>query len=243
MAATLVRHPDPVVLERDEFIRRRFDYRPGQHLTIMGPTESGKTTLLYQLANQVAHPKLPAIVLVMKPKDETVDSWAKVMRARRSYAWPPGPSMWFQRRPRAYTVWPRHTFDPDYDDAMMEAVFRRTLLDSYKRGKRIVVADEVYGLAVDLGLTRPLGAIWKRGRSMKCGLWAASQRPAFVPLDAYSMAQHLFLHRDPDLRARKRYSEIGGGIDPKMILDVTSSLHDHNFFYIGPGRRYCIVAP
>lgn len=240
---------DPVWIDRDDFVGRRFDYKPGQHVTIMAPTDCGKTTLLYQLAHRVATPSLPALVLVMKPRDETVDAWARSIGARRVGHWPPAVRrspltlLGWTSPPRAYTVWPRHTFDPDEDDARMAHVFRTALRHSYRKGRRIVVADEVAGLAVDLGLGRDLGAIWKRGRSMKTGLWSASQRPAFVPLDAYSQAEHILLHRDPDVRSRKRYGEIGG-VDPKMIMEVTANLPKHHFFYVGRSdQRFCVVKP
>ena len=238
-------HP-PVTIARAEFLERKWAYRKGQHVTIMGPTESGKTTLLYQLLGRSARPDLPALVMVMKPRDTTVRDWARSIGAKRVRSWPPpsrwGPAKWWMRQPAAYTIWPSHTFDPDYDDYVLETVFRQAMRDSYRRGNRIVVADEAAGLAVDLGLRKDLETLWTRGRSMGTGLWAASQRPAFVPLHAYSQAQHLFLHHDPDLRSRKRYAEIGG-VDPKMILDVTSNLPKHHFLYLGPGQRYCVVTP
>ena len=57
---------------RDDFLSRRWRYRAGEHVTILGPTGSGKTYLGYQLLEKVATPKLPGIVLVMKPRDATV---------------------------------------------------------------------------------------------------------------------------------------------------------------------------
>jgi energy-coupling factor transporter ATP-binding protein EcfA2 len=238
-------HP-PVTIGRDAFLERKWEYRKGQHVTIMGPTESGKTTLLYQLLARSAKPELPALVMVMKPRDSTVTQWGKSLGAKRVRTWPPprrwGPLKWWTSQPSVYTLWPRFTFDPDYDDYAMESLFRSAMRDSYRRGNRIVVGDEAAGLALDLGLKRDMETLWTRGRSMHTGLWAASQRPAYVPLHAYSQAQHLFLHHDPDLRARKRYSEIGG-VDPKMVLAATSDLPKHHFLYLGPGQRYCIVAP
>ena len=38
------------VIPRGEFARDRFDYKPGQHLTALGPSGRGKTTLVGQLA-------------------------------------------------------------------------------------------------------------------------------------------------------------------------------------------------
>jgi hypothetical protein len=38
-----------ITVPRDDFLRRRFDYRPGDHVTIIGPTGSGKTWMASQL--------------------------------------------------------------------------------------------------------------------------------------------------------------------------------------------------
>lgn len=78
---------------------------------------------------------------------------------------------------------------------------------------------------------------------MGCGVWAASQRPAYIPRLAYSMAEHLFLADDPDLQTRKRYAEIGG-IDPKAVIQVLADLPKYHFLYFRrTGRRWCIVGP
>jgi hypothetical protein len=47
----------------------------------------------------------------------------------------------------------------------------------------------------------------------------------------YSQAQHLFLHNDPDERARKRFDEIGG-VDPKVVRNTISKLDKHEWLYI-----------
>jgi len=126
---------------------------------------------------------------------------------------------------------------------MMQYQFNRAMLDSYRRGDRIVFADEVFGLSNELGLNRTLLALWTRGRSMGCGLWAASQKPTHIPLHAYSMAEHLFLFNDPDVRARKRFSEIGG-IDPRLVIDAVSGLRKHEAVYIRrTGPHLCIISP
>lgn len=216
---------------RDDFLANGWDYQPGEHVTILGPTGSGKTYLGYQLLDVSATERLPAIVLVMKPRDSTVTKWSKDVKFRRIRTWPPVPSPWRPRKERGYVLWPRFTYDPERDDAEQHRQFRRCLLDSYKRGSRIVFGDEAYSLAEELDLDHELITIWTKGRSMDCGLWVASQRPTHIPLWAYSQAEHLFIHRDPDLRARKRYDEIGG-VDPKLVESTTMGLDRHEFLYI-----------
>lgn len=234
------------VFGRSEFVNERWAYAAGDHVTILGPTGSGKTRMGFDLLKVTAKPNLPAVVLVMKPKDPPVETWRRQARFRRVRSWPaPPPWPWQPQRPPGWVVWPRHVFDPDEDDIRLYHIFRRAILSSYKTGRRIVVADETYGLAHELDLDRELAAVWTRGRSMGCGLWSFSQRPAHIPLHAYSAAQHLLLGHDPDKRARERYAEIGG-TDPKMIADVVARLRLFEFLYIrravkGAPARFCVV--
>lgn len=242
--------PPTRVVSREEFLGQgdyrgqggMWDYKPGEHVTVLGPTGSGKTHLAYGLLEVTAKPSLPAVVLVMKPRDETVASWSKRIGLKRSQAWPPLANP-FDSRHNGWTVWPRHRFDPEADDAMLHNVFRRAILDSYRRGNRILFADEAAGVSNELDLDRELKTVWMRGRSMDCGLWAASQRPVEIPLHAYSQAHHLFLAHDPDYRTRQRYAEIGG-VDPAIVLRDTESLPRWHWLYIRrEGQRRVIIAP
>lgn len=227
---------------RDEFLTERWNYRAGEHVTILGPTGTGKTYLAYQLLKATATPKLPGVVLVMKPRDKTVADWTKTTGFRRVRSWPPTLSIWNPReKPPGWVLWPKHTFDPDRDDAILYAEFRRAILDSYKRGNRIVFADEMYGLSHELGLDRECVTIWTRGRSMGTGIWCASQKPTHIPLHAYNQAEHLFLARDPDKRARDRFSEIGG-VDPDLLKETVLQLEKHEWLYVRrDGPVMCVV--
>jgi hypothetical protein len=235
--------PRPVLIDRQEFLEERFDPKDGDHLTVLGPTGVGKTVLTFQLLEKAIKPrKRPAVGLVMKPKDPEVKRWMDRLGLRTVRDWPPPPTF-LRPAPTGWCLWPRHTFDPDVDDPAHALIFRRALIDSFKRGNRIIFADEVAGLVEELGLSRNLRAIWKRGRTMGAGLWSASQRPAFIPRDAYSMAEHLFIADDPDEQTRKRYGEIGG-VDPKMIRNELAALPPYHFLYFRrTGRRICVVGP
>jgi energy-coupling factor transporter ATP-binding protein EcfA2 len=227
---------------REEFLARRWAYRAGQHVTILGPNGMGKTTLGFQLLAHTARPKLPAIVLAMKPRDNTMSDWTKALKFRRTRSWPPVTIPW-NANPPGYTLWPRHTFDPDIDDALLRAEFRRAMMQSYKKGNRIVFVDELFGVTDELGLTKEAITLWSRGRSMGAGLWGGTQKPSHVPLWAYNQAQHLFLSYDPDKRSRDRFAEIGG-VDPTLVKDVVVQLPKFHWLYIRrDGPVMCVIGP
>lgn len=231
-------------LTREQFVKEVFGphYQAGEHVTFIGPTQSGKTTIAYELLDEVASPDLIAVVLVMKPKDQTVVDWTKLAGFKKIESWPPvtkrgiinmnksGGS--FKKR-RGFVFWPRHSLkDIERDDEMLSREFKKVLSQCYGQGNKIIFADEIVGLSKELGLSKQLEAIWMRGSSLKCGLWAATQRPFHAPLLMYSMAEHLILFRDPDRRDIQRFKEIGG-VDPDIVENTMYKLKKFEFLYIG----------
>ena len=245
MAATTA--PEPRYLEvggtrvrifsRPEFFGRRWKYKAGEAVTFLAPTQDGKTTLAFQLLQHTVSERLPAVVLVMKPRDPTPAAWTRHLGFTETPTWPP-PKQWpWEKKVTGHTLWPRHTFVVEVDNAHITAEFTKAIQWAYQHGNCILFVDEVYGVIAELdGLEDDLIAIWSRGSGMGTGLWAATQRPAGsaghgVPGFMYSNSTHLFLSKDPDARSRQRYGEIGG-IDPQLISRVVMKLRRYQFLYI-----------
>ena len=216
-------------------------YRPGEHVTILGVTGSGKTELIYDLLDRARLPRVTPIIIVPQPRDPVATRQGKRLGLKTVRSWPPASNLNPFSRPWGYNLWPTHTFDEDQDEPRHAAIYRSAMRDSLERGNRILVADEVVTLAVDLRLKRTLSSVWRAGRKMGCGIWAASQRPADVPVEAYGQCQHLFIAHDPDQRSRERYREIGG-IDPAIVFRDVSALKRFEWLYIRrEDQRRCII--
>lgn len=230
-----------VTIPRALFLQRYWSYEPGQHVTILGKTGSGKTYLGFQLLNASISTDLPGIVLVMKPRDSTVEGWAKKMKLRRTQHWPPPRIRNRVDKPRGYVLWPP-LGDFDKDDDVLRAEFLRCFRESYAQAARrngeprAIFADEVVGISMDLGLEKPLKRLWMRGRSLGIGLWAATQRPFDAPLLAYQAPEHLFIAAEPDARNRERLGQIGG-FDSDLIEHIVHPangiLGRNEFLYLG----------
>jgi hypothetical protein len=219
--------------DRDEFLEHRFDWKSGEHVVVLAPTGWGKTHLLHQLLERVATKDNPAVVLIVKPKDSTVEKFRKRLKWRRIEEYPePAPLLQHLREKTAgVVVWPRHRFDPDVDEPRIHRTMRRAILHCYRHGKRIVVVDEAYSMGKEYGLDREMVTVLSKGRSMGTAIFGASQKPSHIPLWFYSQSEHLFLGNDPDKRARQRYAEIGG-VDPKLVEAEVSGLRQREFLYI-----------
>lgn len=231
-------------IDREEFIAEYFDFEPGEHVTFLAPTGNGKTTLAMQLLGEVAHEELPAVVLVMKPRDETAEEFGKKNGYKKIQHWPPKKNP-FAKKPPGYLLWPQENWaDLEETEERQARIFYNTFQDIYRKGNYIIFADELYSLDNELGLERDLNRLWTKGRSMGASVWGASQRPANIPRNAYSQAQHLFISYDPDKDTRRRYGEIGG-MDPRLIIEATEELDEYEWVYVYPKGRQstiCIVS-
>jgi len=241
LAARVLRVP------RVDFLASYWDYSEGEHVSVLAPTQWGKTTLCYQLLQYSSSPELPGVVLGSKPRDPVLDSWTKTLGYKIVRTWPPPPTLPGMRKPPGYTLWPKPLGDFTRDNAVLRFEFRKAIQDLYYSKKAsIIYGDEMWGIAEELDLSKEVIAVWSRGAGMQCAMWASTQKPSHVPLWMYSQAYHLFLGNDPDETARKRFGEIGG-VDPYLVRHITSQLLPYQWLYIKRrgrvGAEMCVVLP
>lgn len=207
----------------DEFIRDHFVWNQGEHLTTIGKTGSGKTNLLLQL--------LPyrdfVCAIGTKPKDETMQTLIRRDKYRRVREWPP-PTRIGARSVRV-ALWP--TFVRPEDIADQQRIIDAALRDIFAAGGWTIVLDELWYLCVFLRMSRLLEVFWSQARSIGITVVGGAQRPAWIPLMAYSQATHLFMFKTTDHRDVMRLGSVGG-IDAKLIADTVGRLPKWHVLYV-----------
>jgi hypothetical protein len=237
----------PPELSRDEFFGTDessdpgyFRYETGEHAAWIYPTQKGKSTLAWQTlaAAQRQHPDLSIATLMPKALSPSTARWAEAMDFRETPAWPPRRKL-FAGKPAGYVVWPPHRKDVSAaeDREQVAEVLRKAMHHQYWRGNSITFADDLHLLAVLMGLNAECEQFWTAGAEGGSALWGANQKPSgtlgsgAVSSYFYNSSSHLFLGRDTDERNVKRFSEIGGGVDPREIAEIVRNL---KLYRIGP---------
>lgn len=198
--------------------QKRFDWQQGEHVSLVGATGSGKTHLGIRLLDR----RKWVCAFGTKPNDETLDElltrreWIEIKK------WPP-PAL-----RRKVVLWPE--FIRQRDVANQQAVFAHAIDEMFAAGSWCLYMDEAYYLSRTLGLERAMKLCWTMGRSLKLSIVAGTQRPAWVPLEMWSQASHLFMFRAADRRDLERVAEIGPSVYD-AIREVAPKLPRYEFLY------------
>lgn len=220
-------------LSRDQFLDYfSKHYAPGQHVTLIGPTQRGKTTLCHQMLDVVVEPEgLNCVMLAGKPpgRDPVMAKAADRLNLRIVEEWPPptGPINHFKDKQRnGFVLRPtQRMVDTDEDDQNVSQNFKRAMVDCYRRDADkpvILVVDEAHHVQNEYGLRKQLEAPLMRGAPV-CAVWCLVQRGRYMTYHVYDAPAWIILYNDPDQSNQKRYAEIGG-VDPKYLLSVVSQL-------------------
>lgn len=212
--------------------RRRFAWAPGEHVTIIGQTGSGKS----ELARRLVRDRRFAVVLGTKPVDSTLEGF-KRDGFRRIGRWPPASNI------NQVLLWPRIRTVEDLD--RQRDVMRHALESIFVEGAWTVYVDELPYFVGRLQLSDMLELYWLQGRSLSVSLVVATQRPANVPLLAFSQATHIFLARTTDDRDLARLREIGGVEDRAGLAATVRRLPRFGFVHVNArtGRYVVVRAP
>lgn len=232
-----VKLPEVTRMSRAEFLEMFGEsYAPGQHVTFLGPTQRGKTTLSHQMLAQVVSPELRAHLLAGKPpgRDPVMQKAAQRLNLRTVEEWPPEQLMIPDRvrkvlgmnRHNGYVLRPRQGMENLKDDnENVSRHFRRCMVSCYRSKPEapvIIVADETHLIQNEYKLKGELEAPLMRGAPV-CGVWCLIQRGRYITYLAYCSQEWMIIFYDPDVDNQRRYGDIGG-VDPKFVMHLASQL-------------------
>lgn len=214
------------VLEWRDFLDA-FEWKQGEHVTILGTTGSGKTTIMRAILPMRRY----SVVFASKPKDPLIaglrSEGYKVIRE-----WPPHPHI------ERAVFWPR--IERMSDAGKQRQAFYAALYDVYRSGGWTIALDEAAYLARTLNLGHVLKFFYEQARSLNVSVVTLSQRPKEIPLLAYSCATHLFLFRESDAVNIKRLSEISGA-NSGIVKEVVRELPRFSVLYVDTRDGSCYI--
>jgi len=209
-------------------------YRPGMHITFLGPSGRGKTKLAFQMIKAVLryHPDISVCALhgKIKGRDDTITRAAKDCKLHITPKYPPNAYRRYQIRrghKRGMILRPldKPGEGPDEENEILRGQFRKAIHKNYHASKKrpvILLVDEAHQTHEDLKLRRDCEGPLMRGRPV-CGEWSLVQRGRYVSYHVYDEAAVVIIFYDPDKNNQQRYSEIGD-VDASEIQYYTSQL-------------------
>lgn len=223
-------------------------FQLGEHVTVVGPTGAGKSTLLAEIAEAmpvaffVNTKRRDSLVsdLIRKRGWRVVHTAAELRGALLHVEDARGREVLLPAF-RKVVVWPAPGRTIPATRASMRREVAGTLDLVFARGGCAVVLDEVLHVSRQLGLSSELSEMWHQARSGQTSVISASQRPAWVPREAFSSATHLFFFRTADPADAKRLRDIGAGIDPRSLERDLQLLERFEFLYLAPREQPPIV--
>lgn len=235
------------IIAWEDFTGYVFDWRQGEHVGLIGPTESGKSTLTYSILPQRDY----VTFFATKPRDRTLEEFARKAGYTRIQEWPPKARRGrrgFFGRPATPRDMPRRLLWPDARQLQaintQKAIFRKAFEDIYAAGGWTVVWDEFWMMTRILGLEEESRIMLQQARSNDISFVMGAQRPSRIPLEMFDQSRHLFFWRDNDERNLKNISGIGW-LAAKPIMHLVANLEPHQVLYINTrkGWMYRTKAP
>lgn len=218
---TIATRPEDVQIIHWKDFLRAFKWKQGEHVTIIGPTGSGKTWL----AESILPIRRFVAVMITKKKDPMIGKFEKG-GYKRVKDWHEIPHEIHSR----ILLHPPFARDEPKERHQRDS-FAYAFDRAFEQGHWTLYADELPYVIDELKLQHKVKRQLNQGRSLKSSLVSSAQRPAFLPLLAYSAATHLFFFRTTDETDLKRIGGLGG-VSNKLIRSLVAVLESHQVLYL-----------
>lgn len=232
------------IISWDDFLTYVFLWGQSQHVGLIGPTESGKSTLEFAILPMRTY----HVFFATKPRDEVLDQFAAKAGFVKLEDYPPVRRSGVRRREFTPAEMPRRLLWPNARtldaDAKQQEVFRRAFRQIYAEGGWCVTWDEFWMMTQILGLEKEARIMLQQARSNDMSFVMGAQRPSRIPLELFDQTTHLFFWRDNDERNLKTIGGIGY-LASEPIKRFVANLDQFQVLYINTrtGAMYRTTAP
>ena len=216
----------PEFVPGDEFLAG-LTLKQGEHVTAVGYTQSGKTTLM---TNWILPQREHCVVLATKKRDPVLYPTLKKL----GYTITDKPELDVVEKPKViYRPDKTRKKNETARDVKLrlQAGFAEVLLEVEEDGGWALYGDEIRFLSEDLKLKQELEVLWLQGSSELITMIVSTQRPVSIPVVAFESASHLFLFRTTDNRNIERIAEFEGA-NEKLLRWLLPRLQSHEALYI-----------
>jgi hypothetical protein len=217
-----------------QFKREFWTWQQGQHVAAIGPTESGKTSLVLALLSDRKY----VTAFGTKPRDLVLDEFAKKHKYKYMSEWDSLDAVKYPRR----MLWPdaRDLYSVTNQKKQFRLAFDRI----YREGNWTLYLDELWFIAKMLKLEYEVKMYLLQARSNGISLVVATQRPAWVPLEVYDGSTWLFFWRDNDETNLKRISGISW-LSKNLVQMIVARLERYEALAINTrtGKMVRTMAP
>lgn len=228
----------PNVTEYDTWLENfKNSWRQGEHVSIIGPTGTGKTTI----AHSILDAREFVCVLAVKRFDDTLQRFKyghRYGRARYDVIrkWPP------EFNQKRVIFWQKPTKIED-QQKVADAI-HKALNEMYRSGGWCIYCDEAGYIAGNLGLGRAVGVLLNQGRSAHVSMVCTMTRPrsmvARVPVETLNQCRHHIIFKYQDEKEIQTCAQIAGISFQEMRrfqygLHVDTNKGFSDFIYVGHG--------
>jgi hypothetical protein len=184
----------------------------GEHVTVVGETESGKTFLVTKLADMREH----VVILRTKPDDNKFPGFLHTAKARAMDDWHN-----------------QHILlEPKYDEQARQAW--EMLERVWRHGGWTVIIDEQWYVEQELKMRHMIVRLLTQGRSKDITVVNGVQRPVEISRFTISQSKHVFIF---SLEGRD-VKTVADATSPRIIEPVSQlTIPKHDFIYYHRGRK------
>ena len=205
-----------------EEFKRRFSWRQGEQVVLIGPPGAGKTTIIDAIKDYRTY----NIFFGTKKADPLYNQLIREgyrhiqdIREIKSYD------------SNNFILWPKYPGDINSHVDVQRETFRRALDRIVAEGGWTLIVDEAKYLSEFLGLRKELSYCVDQLRSNNCSVVCGAQRPAWLPQSVLANATHVFLFKSTNREDQIKLADVGG-LDAEVVRDAARGLGSHEFIYI-----------